>query len=205
MPDRNTREKLQAPYAQLNEHMHSLSASSPRGVFAGLASKQSRRYDPSSPLAYAVMDRRNQGRKLSAYGDIKNPGYSATRSFGRRGTGLAYVPQQLDTNGLNLGRPMVANHELEHAYGQSAAMPNEVAEIAPVLGDVVFGAESFRRQEGKPLSGKIPVGYKNQDAEWMRQQAQKHGYFDGRPMQSLLNTPAGLSYLNQAARGIVSQ
>jgi len=39
----------------------------------------------------------------------------------------------------------------------------------------------------------------------MRGQAQKHGYFDGRSMTSLLGTPEGISYLKQAALGPLSQ
>jgi hypothetical protein len=76
-------------------------------------------------------------------------------------------------------------------------------EIAPVMGDLVFTAENFRRQEGRPLTGAMTLpGKKPSDIEWMRRMAQKHGYFDGRGMQELLETPAGRSFVKQMANGI---
>jgi hypothetical protein len=195
---------LNAGVASLDRSMHALGPSSPRGEFARLASNQGDRYDPSSPVGQALVQRRNPGRTLTPYSQIPSPQYPPNRAFGRRGTGVAYVPPKLNPAGLRLGRPMIANHELEHAYGQSARMPADKTEIAPVLGDIVFGSENFRRQEKRPLLGNITVGHKNQSAEWMRQQAQQHGYFDGRTMTSLLGTPEGISWIKQAALGPLS-
>lgn len=158
-------------------------------------------YDPESPVGMDLMRKRNPGRSLTPYQNIPQPTIPPSRPFGRTGTGIAYVPPRLGADYRQEGRPLVMNHEFEHAYGQSAHIPKQFREVAPVLGDIVFGAENFRRQERKPLLGKIPIGYKNQDAEWMRKQAQKFGYFDGRSMQSLLNTPEGVSYIKQAALG----
>ena len=205
MPDQNSYSLLNAGVTNLNRSMHRNTEESPRGRMFSMMKSQGSVYNPDSPVGMGLAKRRNPGRKLSNYSDIPNPTIPPTRPFGRRGTGLAYVPGVLSPAYTDFGRPLIANHELEHAYGQSARMPADKTEIAPVFGDLVFGAENFRRQERKPLLGKIPVGYKNQDIEWMRGQAQKHGYFAGRSMTSLLGTPEGVSYLKKAALGPLSQ
>ena len=174
---------------------------SPRDFVTRYQREQFPDYDPDAGVAYDLMRRRNPGRKLTPYQKIPQPTVPPSRPFARRGTGIAYVPPRLPVLAEDLGRPSAINHEFEHAFGQSRNTPRSVEEVAPVLGDIVFGAESFRRQAGKPLVGTIPYGYKHQDVEWMRSQAQKHGYFDGRSMTDLLRTPEGISYLRQASLG----
>jgi hypothetical protein len=156
-------------------------------------------YDPASDAAMRLMRRRNPGRQLQSTLQPKPsmPGMP----YGRTGQGKVFIPEKLDKTIQPYGKGLIANHEMEHAYAQTNSIPKDVSEIAPVIGDLVFGAESFRRQEKKPLRGNISVGSKERPIEWMRQQAMQHGYFDGRSMQDLLQTPAGLSYLSQAARG----
>tara|TARA_R110002096_G_scaffold134022_5_gene285116 strand:+ start:12340 stop:13584 length:1245 start_codon:yes stop_codon:yes gene_type:complete len=182
---------------------HSYGSTSPRKKLAVLQSKQFPDYDPNSGVAYELMRRRNPGRKLTPYMQMGQEGLKSpqkpSQAFAREGK--AYVPTHLPPDVRSLGRPLAINHEFEHAYSQPRNDPRSVSEVAPVLGDIVFGAESFRRQAGKPVTGKIPYGFKNQDVEWMRSQAQKHGYFDGRSMTDLLRTPEGISYLRQAALG----
>jgi len=204
MPNQNSYSLLNAGVAALNKSMHRSTEESPRGRMFSMMKQQGSSYSPDSPVGMGLARRRNPGRKLSNYSDIPNPTIPSTRPFGRRGTGLAYVPSALGPSYKDFGRPLTTNHELEHAYGQSARMPADKTEIAPVLGDIVFGSENFRRQEKRPLLGKIPIGHKNQSAEWMRQQAQQHGYFDGRTMTSLLGTPEGISWIKQAALGPLS-
>jgi hypothetical protein len=204
MPDQNSYSLLNAGVARLNKSMHS--SFDPRDKMIGMMDRQGRTYDAESPVGLGLVRKRHGERRLSNYSDfIPKSNVPPTRPFARRGTGLAYVPKVLPPSTKTFGRPLAINHEFEHAFEQHPKMPADKTEIAPVLGDLVFGAENFRRQEGRPLLGKIPVGYKNQDVEWMRGQAQKHGYFDGRSMTSLLGTPEGISYLKQAALGPLSQ
>jgi hypothetical protein len=204
MPDQNSYSLLNAGVARLNKAMSS--SSDPRDLMIGMMDRQGRTYDAESPVGLGLVSKRHGERRLSNYSDfIPKSNLPPTRSFARRGTGLAYVPKVLPPSTKGLGRPLAINHEFEHAFEQHPKMPADKTEIAPVLGDLVFGAENFRRQTGRPLLGKIPVGYKHQDVEWMRGQAQKHGYFDGRSMTNLLGTPEGISYLKQAALGPLSQ
>ena len=179
-----------------------------RATLRRLQDKQLPGFSPNSPDAFSLMKKRNAGRKLSSIPEMqevhrKHTGKTLIKpppAYAYSGMGAAFVDPTKDWTPYG-GEPQVINHEFEHAYAQPAGTHHSAKEIAPVLGDVVFGAEAFRRQAGKPLEGKIPYGFKNQDAEWMRQQASEHGYFDGRSMTELLRTPEGLSYLRQAALG----
>lgn len=192
---------------------------SPRDTLDQLQRKQFPDFNPDADVAYDLMRKRNPGRKLTPLKEMESNAWY--RNFGNKsfpprlgvpqgspfepfsyiGQGKAHVPKGLSIRAHTLGRPLVINREFEHAYDQSPNTPRSVEEIAPVLGDIVFGAESFRRQAGKPLTGKIQYGYKNQDVDWMRSQAAEHGYFDGESMTDLLRTPEGISYLKQAALG----
>ena len=202
MPDPDN-SAFAAGVAKISNKGHGYGPTSPRKKLTVLQSKQFPDYDPDSGIAGELNRRRNPGRKLTPFIKMDQEGLRSPRSpsepFAYKGK--AYVPSNLPSAVRSLGRPLAVNHEFEHAYSQPRNTPRGVLEVAPVLGDIVFGAESFRRQAGKPLAGKIPYGFKNQDVEWMRSQAQKHGYFDGRSMTDLLRTPAGISYLRQAALG----
>lgn len=141
--------------------------------------------------------------------------------------GHAYVPRLNDIaentsrNFLQqMGRPAIINHELEHAANQptqsgrnfpyASAFKGESREIAPTIGDLVFMTEQFRRQNKKPLQHTVnltPPDYRKDvanggmqvDANWMADQAKRHGYFDGRSMEDLLlNTPEGQRWLQRA-------
>jgi hypothetical protein len=79
-----------------------------------------------------------------------------------------------------------------------------VQEIGPSLGDLVFNAEHVRRTIPDDIGHDItfPSG-KTHDANWMADQARRHGYFGengkpGKSMAALLATPAGRSWLQQA-------
>jgi len=179
-----------------------------RATLRRLQDKQLPGFSPNSPDAFSLMKKRNAGRKLSSIPEMqavhrKHTGKTLIKpppAYAYSGMGAAFVDPTKDWTPYG-GEPQVINHEFEHAYAQPAGTHHSAAEIAPVLGDIVFGAEAFRRQAGKDLKGKIPYGFKNQEAGWMRQQASKHGYFDGKSMTELLRTPEGLSYLRQAALG----
>ena len=139
----------------------------------------------------------------------------------------AYVPRlggigSTDTSSFlrQMGRPAIINHELEHAVNQPTqrgtgfpaanVFKGEAREIAPSVGDLVFMAEQFKRQNKKPLQHAVnltPANYRNDateggmkvDANWMADQAKRHGYFDGRSMEDLLlNTPEGQRWLQRA-------
>ena len=197
------------PYKKLNDSLH-LPTGGPRQAMFGLMQQQGKSYDPNSDTAYRLMRQRNPGRRLKQWSEMPPIKYDDSKSQSSPGSGPgvrqkwgpgAYVPEKLSGTEVPFGRPMIANHEFAHTVqpvGQTFGK-----EIGPSVGDIAFGAESFRRQEGRPLLGKIPIGHKNQSAEWMRQQAKQHGYFDGRSMQGLLSTPAGKSWSSQAAHGIV--
>lgn len=78
-------------------------------------------------------------------------------------------------------------------------------EIGPSIGDLVFRSEQFAKEHGKPLEHTVnfPNG-KQHDINWMREQAQQHGYWDGQSMDSLLmDNTAGQQWLRDAA-GIAS-
>lgn len=74
-------------------------------------------------------------------------------------------------------------------------------ELGPTIGDLVFRSEQFAKEHGKPLEHTVqfPSG-KQHDINWMRQQAQQHGYWDGQSMDSLLmDNTAGQQWLRDAA------
>lgn len=198
-----------AGVARLNNKEHWFGRTDSRATLKSLQDKQFPGFKPDSPDASSLMKKRNAGRKLSSIPDMQkvhkklSGGKTLSKppaAYAYSGSGAAFVDPAKSFSSVG-GRPSAINHEFEHAYAQPAETHFSAREIAPVLGDVVFGAEAFRRQAGKPLEGKIPYGFKNQDAEWMRQQASEHGYFDGRSMTDLLRTPEGQSYLRQAALG----
>lgn len=188
--------------ARLNDRLHGLGPTSPRGQTQKLIGLTGGRYDPESPVAYHLMKRRNPGRKLTPFAKMGNVN-PALKGVPFAMDGKAYVPkaENLDYLVQEVGRPVVMNHEWEHAYAQSPDTHPSVDEIAPVMGDIVAQAQSFRRQSQKDLDGNIRVGFKNQSPEWMRGMSKQHGYFDGRSMTDLLRTPAGTSWLRQAALG----
>jgi hypothetical protein len=68
-------------------------------------------------------------------------------------------------------------------------------EIAPTVGDVIFKGEE-QRQKGTPLNYTFTFpGGKQHEIRWMLDQAKKHGYWEGRPMQDLIfNTSAGQAW-----------
>jgi hypothetical protein len=117
--------------------------------------------------------------------------------------GLAYHPMRYLDPGV------VAIHETEHAltvptnaqlatagrhWTRSAIGP----EIPPSLGDLVNQAEVVKRDAGITLNDPIELASGlNANPEWMRQQAQEHGYFDGKSMTELLATPPGKQWLTQ--------
>lgn len=84
--------------------------------------------------------------------------------------------------------------------------PSSWNEIAPSLGDIPAAAE-YRRQTR--LDRKLPAeppgtlppvrfpGGATLDPEWMRQQAEAHGFFRGRSMTQLLTTPEGKAWLRR--------
>lgn len=97
--------------------------------------------------------------------------------------------------------PVVANHEIEHMRqpGGLVGYSNRLLrEFGPSIGDLLFAGETFNRTAGKPLSHSVqfPSG-ESRDIQLMIQQGKDHGYFDGRTMDSLLNTTEGQQWLKQ--------
>lgn len=129
---------------------------------------------------------------------------------------------------VGMGAPALLNHEIEHSRQDTLGVANEMRfpsakddprsarhrtldrgfrssgglEVAPTLGDLVYLVEQHRQGTGKPLdyTVELPDG-KALDADWMARMARQHGYFDGRSMQDLLQTPEGLSFTNQVLGG----
>ena len=115
------------------------------------------------------------------------------------------------------------NHEAEHAFqqhdldrrriidknpkfvGPKQLYEDNQLEIGPSIGDLIFRAEQFAKDEGKDLEHtvKLPGGIEL-DINWMRDQARKRGYWGGpegepaRSMQDLIfNTPEGRAWYKQ--------
>lgn len=125
--------------------------------------------------------------------------------------GKPHVPESPSPGTLSerTGYYETANHEAEHAYNQkwTTATTSKglkysyapvASEIGPSIGDIIFMSEQFAKEQGKPLQYEVtlPGGVKH-DVNWMREQATKHGYWDGRSMDSLLATPEGKQWLNR--------
>ena len=85
----------------------------------------------------------------------------------------------------------------------NTAIENARVEVGPSIGDLVFRAEQFKREEGKPLQHIVNLpGNKRHDINWMRDQALQHGYWDGRSMHDLIfGTPEGRQWYNQMVQG----
>ena len=110
------------------------------------------------------------------------------------------------------------NHETEHAFQQPArrwansppqqSLGNREYEVGPSIGDIIFRAEQFAKEEGKDLEHtvKLPGGVEH-DINWMRRQAKEHNYWGpsnpmiqgrGRSMTDLIfNTPEGRAWYKQ--------
>ena len=92
-------------------------------------------------------------------------------------------------------------YEDSGAKGGMESRRPQYPEIGPSIGDLVFRSEQFAKEHGKPLEHAVqfPSG-KSHDINWMRQQAQQHGYWDGQSMDSLLmDNSAGQQWLRDAA------
>jgi hypothetical protein len=108
-----------------------------------------------------------------------------------------------------LSRAGIINHEGEHKFNQPYVprFPNNpealnaraVSETAPAIGDIVFGGEKFRQEEGRDPQHTVQFpGGKEHDINWMINQAKEHGYFKGRSMHDLIfNTQAGRQWYKQ--------
>ena len=89
----------------------------------------------------------------------------------------------------------------EDSGAKGVADRSNYGELGPSIGDLVFRSEQFAKEHGKPLEHTVtfPSG-KEHDINWMRQQAQQHGYWDGQSMDSLLmDNTAGQQWLRDAA------
>lgn len=75
------------------------------------------------------------------------------------------------------------------------------AETGPGLGDLVFEAEKYKAMHGHPARHVVAFpGGAQADLEWMRRQAEQHGYLDGKSMDELLSTPEGQAWLKRAIK-----
>jgi hypothetical protein len=200
----------------VQKELHSLKPESPRGQVAGAVAEQSTQKLPPH-VAYKGTE---SGEELLAQRNKNTDVVDTNEKPVARG-GVAFVPSELPTLGdsgeqatiANLGKQTVANHELEHATNQpernsvdrmgkeGVAPENDLREIGPAVGDIVFRAEQFEMDEGKPLDLEVELpGGKKHDVKWMQEQARKHGYFDGKSMHDLVfNTEAGRQWAKQMA------
>lgn len=183
--------------------------------------KQSTKRSPyDSPIGRMLMERRNRERTtaLTNKKDFWSKARGSTPFEGGAsfpGGKIAYVPSPSEVGGIkndavrdfhnNLGFGGVANHELEHAHGQPIGMPNDAKqrEYGTSIGDLVFRAEQFQQEEGKPLDHTVRFpGGSSHNIQWMQEQAKKHGYWDGRPMTNLLfDTQEGQAWLRSKMPG----
>lgn len=174
-----------------NKTLHSLKPDSIRGQLAGAVLGQGGSQSYMSPMAERMYRQRfPQG----------NPVPHANQSFSNT-DGVPHVQTAPGDNQAirSAGFWGIANHESEHAYNQPPAMPRDYHEIGPVLGDVVFAAEQFQRETGRPLGHEVRFPGVSHDANWMNQMATQHGYWQGRPIGDLLyNTPEGRQWLKRA-------
>jgi hypothetical protein len=185
--------------------LHTVWSGSPRTKLYEAVSEQSLSpQEYSSPAGKVLLERR--------YG--RNPPISATSTGprGNSGTGVAHVPGSLDfASGkmkdfyLAAGKEGIANHELEHAMSQDPGSynANREKEVGPAIGDMVFASERFSLENNKPLDHTVRFpGGSSHSAEWMQQQAKRHGYWDGRSMTELLfGTDAGRQWLRSKMDG----
>lgn len=167
--------------------------SSPRALQAVAQYVQANRVpEYKSPVAQALFGKRFPQVKAESITNQPGGGWAipGSQSFN--------VPATPETRPYAISPKMgyyaVANHEAEHAYHQTPKTVNE--EIGPSVGDLVFMGEQFAREQGKPLQHRVQLpGGVSHDINWMREQAAKHGYWDGRSMDSLLATPEGKQWL----------
>lgn len=198
---------------QYERNLHSLSGSSPRGKAANAAKQQAvRPLEYKSPESERLFRQRHPGRELNAAGAppqgmATNPnepifppiGQNTTKpSSGSARPGQAKVAPKAGSPAEHIyGYYGIGNHEAEHAWDQTRN--DALREVGPAIGDLVFLGERFANEQGRPLQHDVqfPTG-QTHDINWMREQARKHGYWDGRPMSDLLfNTPEGRQWLEQ--------
>jgi hypothetical protein len=176
----------------LNRSLHSLYPGSPRANLAESINKQAATpQDFNSPTGERLYNQRNQGRPRPTSGNV-SAAQTGKGTFTVRGT-----PEPNNPVANAYGYWGQANHEAEHAYSQSPTAANR--EIAPSIGDVVFATEKFQREQGKPLQHNLQLPGLNHDVTWMNDMAANYGYWDGRSMQELLETPAGQQWLQKAS------
>lgn len=215
----------ETPAATVNRTLHGISPDSPRVQMAGAIAAQTTKrpatlqsaYQPT-PVSQSLLAKRNAG-----FPRPQPPPDSSPKNVAYSRNGQAFVtrdinqfPEDARELAANFGQSTIENHEMEHAHrqphslfingkyrGTSAVRPYDEQEVGPSIGDLVFRAEQFAKEEGKPLQHKVELpGGKQHDINWMRQQAQQHGYWDGRSMDDLIfNNRAGQQWYNQMVEG----
>jgi len=94
---------------------------------------------------------------------------------------------------LNIDTLGSLKHQLEHVK-----QGNVPTEIPAVLGDYAHIAQSFKQYTGKPIYANVEVAPGViHDANWIAQQAEKHGLFKGKSATEILATPSGQSYIKR--------
>lgn len=190
-----------------NSHLHGIGATSARGQLGGAARAQG--YPQVTPaqtssVGNAMLRSRFPGQGLQGVNMTFEPGGSY--ALGRLSPRIN-IDQRQYLGGAPIDGSTALNHELSHTYQNPPrnTLPTEtfMAETGPSLGDIVFSGERINRETGVPLKHTVafPAG-KTHDLQWMIRQAQRHGYFDGRSMDDLLNTPEGAAWLRQAVQGM---
>jgi|GEM_PF-3554964 len=166
---------------------------SPRALMAVSQYVQADRVpEYKSPVAQALFSKRFPG--ASAVNGPKAQAVPGSRVLSVPGS-TTNAPYSIVPK---MGYYATANHEAEHAYNQT---PKTVDELGPSIGDLVFMGEQFSREQGKPLQHRVQLpGGVSHDINWMREQAAKHGYWDGASMNSLLATPEGKQWLSRMDR-----
>lgn len=91
------------------------------------------------------------------------------------------------------------NRRMSHINYFDSPLQELAAETGPGIGDLVFEAEKYKKTTGSPARHVVafPSGAES-NLEWMRRQAEQHGYFDGVSIDSLLATPEGRAWLGRA-------
>lgn len=223
----NNRQPVQSVAGQFSSGMpagqqiHSVSPQSPRGLMASAIGSQSKN-QYQSPQAWYNPRTIGQSMLLGRYGisglPRPLPPPHGDRQPAHTVGGQAYVSPNMGSFGQGfqgtvsrLGKSVLDNHELEHATQQrgmtKSPVTKENAETGPVIGDIVFGAEQFSRENGRPLRHTVNLpGGVSHDADWMARQAGQHGYFDGGAMHDLIfNTPEGRQWyqrMSSSGQGI---
>ena len=185
-------------YSDINKQLHSLGDSSPRGQLHKMiqAQKTEGGFDPDAPMAQMLADRLTAGAVPTA--DMSDSKYGPDMPFAKTGTGRFGIPESLGPLTAkfpameSFGKQGARVHEFTHASSQRPGSKNR--EISPVMGDMAFAMESFRRQEGKELEGMLtlPGGGQVSASDFLGM-ARGDGYFNGVPMQEILqNKGSGL-------------